>query len=107
LRRKIQRRGRKMPAPPSERNYFLSALSVAQPPLPLQEFLPLQPWSPDLQPPLPLHEFLPLQACLSASAMRALAWAGETTAPAIMPATAAPISFEKSLRFMRYTPNRF
>ena len=39
--------------------------SVAQPPLPLQEFLPLQPLSLDLQPPLPLHEFWPLQACFS------------------------------------------
>jgi hypothetical protein len=38
---------------------------VAQPPLPLQEFLPLQPLSLDLQPPLPLHEFRPLQACFS------------------------------------------
>ena len=35
--------------------------SVAQPPLPLQEFLPLQPLSPVLQPPLPLQEFCPLQ----------------------------------------------
>src|SRR5258707_5283495 len=39
--------------------------SVAQPPLPLQEFLPLQPLSPSLQPPLPLQEFWPLQACFS------------------------------------------
>src|ERR1700676_4741660 len=39
--------------------------SVRQPPLPLQEFLPLQPLSDDLQPPLPLQEFWPLQACLS------------------------------------------
>src|ERR1700675_1909964 len=39
--------------------------SVAQPPLPLQEFLPLQPLSDDLQPPLPLQEFWPLQACFS------------------------------------------
>ncbi len=38
--------------------------SVAQPPLPLQEFLPLQPLSPVLQPPLPLQEFKPLQAVL-------------------------------------------
>ena len=38
---------------------------MAQPPLPLQEFLPLQPLSPDLQPPSPLHEFWPLQPCLS------------------------------------------
>src|SRR5262249_2701431 len=39
--------------------------SVRQPPLPLQEFLALQPLSPVLQPPLPLQEFWPLQACLS------------------------------------------
>src|SRR4029077_19326904 len=39
--------------------------SVAQPPLPLQEFSPLQPLSPALQPPLPLQEFWPLQACFS------------------------------------------
>src|SRR5215469_16912404 len=39
--------------------------SVAQPPLPLQEFLPLQPLSPELHPPLPLQEFLPAQACFS------------------------------------------
>src|SRR5258708_10088092 len=38
---------------------------VPQPPLPLQEFSPLQPLSPDLQPPLPLQEFWPLQACFS------------------------------------------
>ena len=42
--------------------------SVAQPPLPLQLFLPLQPLSPALQPPLPLQSFLPLQECLSLSA---------------------------------------
>src|SRR5258707_10982579 len=39
--------------------------SVAQAPLPLQEFLPLQPLSLALQPPLPLQEFWPLQACFS------------------------------------------
>src|SRR5271169_4598687 len=39
--------------------------SVAQPPLPLQEFLPLQPLSLDPQPPLPLQELSPLQACFS------------------------------------------
>ena len=37
---------------------------VLQPPLPLQEFLPLQPLSPVLQPPTPLQSFLPLQSCL-------------------------------------------
>src|SRR5580700_7533885 len=42
--------------------------SVAQPPLPLQEFLPLQPASLVLQPPLPLQEFCPLQACFSFAA---------------------------------------
>ena len=41
--------------------------SVAQPPLPLQLFWPLQPLSPVLQPPLPLQSFLPLQECLSLS----------------------------------------
>src|SRR5580658_4980286 len=35
---------------------------VLQPPLPLQLFLPLQPWSPVLQPPWPLQSFLPLQS---------------------------------------------
>ena len=44
---------------------FLLEPSVAQPPLPLQVFLPLQPASLVLQPPLPLQEFCPLQACLS------------------------------------------
>src|SRR3954469_18210542 len=48
--------------------------SVAQPPLPLQEFLPLQPASPVLQPPLPLQSFLPLQSCLSLSAVSARAF---------------------------------
>src|SRR5439155_9612824 len=43
--------------------------SVAQPPLPLQEFLPLQLLSAVLQPPLPLHEFMPLQACLSVASL--------------------------------------
>jgi hypothetical protein len=43
--------------------------SVAQPPLPLQEFLPLQPLSPLLHPPLPLQEFWPLQACFSLGAL--------------------------------------
>jgi hypothetical protein len=40
---------------------------VAHPPLPLQEFLPLQPLSPVLHPPWPLHEFWPLQECLPLS----------------------------------------
>src|ERR1700740_2476461 len=37
--------------------------SVAQPPLPLQLFLPEQPLSPLLQPPWPLQSFWPLQEC--------------------------------------------
>src|SRR5262249_45540339 len=44
----------------------------AQPPLPLQEFLPAQPPSPDLHPPLPLHAFWPLQTCLSEEAFESL-----------------------------------
>src|SRR5437763_322663 len=58
--------------------------SVAQPPLPLQLFLALQPLSPALQPPLPLQLFWPLQACLSLSANPAAGWAStpaETLAP--------------------------
>jgi hypothetical protein len=38
--------------------------ATLQPPLPLQVFLPLQPWSPTLQPPWPLQLFMPLQSCL-------------------------------------------
>ena len=40
-------------------------LLVAQPPFPLQLFLPLQPLSLLLQPPWPLQSFLPLQECLA------------------------------------------
>ena len=43
--------------------------SVAQPPLPLQLFLPLQPLSLDLQPPWPLQSFLPLHECFDVSAL--------------------------------------
>ena len=84
-------------------------ISVLQPPLPWQEFLPLQPLSPDLQPPCPLQEFCPLHACLSiapepdaAPSARArlvpllvlLVVEAETTAlePARSPLTAAVIS---------------
>ena len=67
-----------MPAPEhfGTRHYFF--LSVAHPPLPLQEFCPAQAcFSETLaalalffldpsvaQPPVPLHAFLPAQACL-------------------------------------------
>src|SRR6267143_1891141 len=78
--------------------------SVAQPPLPLQEFLPLQVLSAVAQPPLPLHEFLPLQACLSPASVLSLSPISETPAfelvwtacavtanePLIKPAIAAP-----------------
>jgi hypothetical protein len=89
--------------------------SVAQPPLPLQEFLPLQLLSPLLQPPLPLHEFMPLQACLSASAFFLpissetpafeLDWAAcavTANEPLINPAIAAPaiIAFLVMLTFL-------
>src|SRR5437868_3272440 len=39
--------------------------SVAQPPFPLQAFLPLQPAAPALHPPWPLQSFLPEQPCLA------------------------------------------
>jgi hypothetical protein len=82
--------------------------SVAQPPLPLQLFLALQPLSLDLQPPLPLQEFWPLQACFSftfLSAFVSSCAAAEAFAPgarfeaftaapvpASKPAIAAPVS---------------
>jgi hypothetical protein len=91
--------------------------SVAQPPLPLQLFLPLQPLSPLLQPPLPLQEFWPLQACFSTffwlvSCLSALAakyaFALDSTVdadtaepvPARSPATAAPVMRAFVVRFM-------
>ncbi len=40
------------------------AAAVAQPPLPLHEFLPAQPLSPVLQPPWPLHAFMALAGVL-------------------------------------------
>ena len=52
----------------AERRLRLAGAGVsllAQPPLPLQEFLPAQPLSPALQLPWPLQEFLPLQSCLA------------------------------------------
>src|SRR5258708_30171465 len=76
--------------------------SVAQPPLPLQEFLPLQPASLVLQPPWPLQSFWPLHACLpfSASAMVCVetpawpdvlaAYARAASDPLKRPAIAAP-----------------
>ena len=75
--------------------------SVAQPPLPLHEFFPLQPLSPVLQPPLPLQEFWPLQACLSAFDLPicsetpgfpvdTAAWVVAANEPLISPAIAAP-----------------
>ena len=83
--------------------YFGAGLlpSVAQPPLPLHEFLPLQPLSPALQPPLPLQEFWPWQACLSDLALpicsetpgfpvETAAWVVAANEPLINPAIAAP-----------------
>lgn len=49
---------------------WLGSTGSWQPPLPLHEFLPAQPWSPDLQPPWHLQAFWPLQACFS------YVWAG-------------------------------
>src|SRR5438445_13708437 len=42
-----------------------SLIGTAQPPLPLQEFLPAQPLSPLEQPPMPLHSFLVAHECLA------------------------------------------
>src|SRR5260370_18177329 len=76
--------------------------SVAQPPLPLQEFFPLQPLSLVLHPPLPLQEFLPSHECLSVAsflpicnatpgfAVETEAWVVATNDPLINPAIAAP-----------------
>src|ERR1035441_8190315 len=60
-------------------DFFFIEPSVAQPPLPLQEFLALHPLSLLLQPPLPLQEFLPLQACFSTSA-KPVDWPSATAA---------------------------
>src|SRR6201984_3037674 len=101
--------------------FFSSGLflpSVAQPPLPLQEFLPLQPLSLDLQPPLPLQEFWPLQACfsftfLSASCeLKVLPFALDrrfdactvTAVPANKPASAAPAT-KLFLDFVMFPPS--
>jgi len=43
--------------------------SVAQPPFPLQEFLPLQLLLSDLHPPWPLQLFWPLQECVPLSSI--------------------------------------
>jgi hypothetical protein len=104
--------------------------SVAQPPLPLQEFLPLQPLSLDLQPPLPLHEFWPLQACFSLTFLSAFwsCWSWDWSCelnedfspeskldawmvaalPASKPASAAPAikAFFDFVMVLRLTPFR-
>src|SRR5580698_7424437 len=59
--------------------------SVAQPPLPLQLFLPLQPLSLALQPPLPLQSFLPLQACLSGASWPTMRMPAETALTLLWP----------------------
>src|SRR5271154_4219864 len=48
-------------------------VAVLQPPLPLQEFWPLQPLSPVLQPPWPLQSLAPLQSWVAPSRRWALA----------------------------------
>jgi hypothetical protein len=62
--------------------------SVAQPPFPLQEFLPLHPLSLALHPPWPLQSFFPLQECLSPSAAK------DTLLKEVLPGcNAAPVTF--------------
>src|SRR5258707_14616292 len=81
-------------------SYFGILPSVAQPPFPLQEFLPLQPLSPDLQPPWPLQAFMPLQAWTPLSSkvckevpaevlLTLAAWARTAKEPVRRPAMAA------------------
>lgn len=61
----------KNPGPREPGSYSFAGVGllsfVAHPPLPLQEFLPLQPLSPLLHPPWPLQALAPLQECLSLS----------------------------------------
>jgi hypothetical protein len=51
----------------------------------LQEFLPLQPLSLLLQPPLPLQEFWPLQACFSFTCFEAFAVFFELLSVLVLP----------------------
>ena len=69
--------------------------SVAQPPLPLQEFLPLQPLSLVLQPPLPLQEFWPLQACFSFFASQMLP--EDCPASAVLAENPCPLELEDTV----------
>src|SRR5262245_36009901 len=80
--------------------------TVAQPPLPLQEFLPAHPWSPVEQPPMLLQAFMPLQACFAVveacTSLDSL-WLLQPAAngaPATSAATAATINAFLSLRPM-------
>src|SRR6202035_1083333 len=84
------------------RNYFAG---TAQPPLPLQEFLPAQPLSPVLQPPCPLHSFMPLQSCLATLSFFLGSSAPESFEPATKPAVAAPRAMENFLRFITASRN--
>lgn len=75
----------------SEADYFFGAFGmVLQPPLPLQEFLPLQPLSPDLQPPVPLHSLCPLQVCWPLSAILSMETPGAAFEAVLETAKAEP-----------------
>src|SRR5882672_11166141 len=76
-----------------------SCLAVAQPPLPLHEFLAAQPPSPVLQPPLPLQEFMPLQACFSPAASSPANAADWSCVPARTPPATPSSTLLKSRRF--------
>jgi hypothetical protein len=76
-----------------------------QPPLPLQEFLPLQPMSPVWQPPWLLQLFRPLQSCLAEVLSEALAFDPPeleqpvmVMVPATHPAIAAEITNVRAVR---------
>src|SRR5271165_4133732 len=85
-----------------DRNYEMWSFftGTAQPPLPLQEFLPAQPLSPDLQPPLPLQEFWPLQSCLAPLTLGGLVSSAMSLDPATIPAVTVPRAIANFLRFI-------
>src|SRR5262249_43551156 len=76
--------------------YAAFLTGTAQPPLPLQEFLPAQPASPVLQPPWPLHEFMPLQECfMSAEAQPPLPLQEFLPAQPASPALQPPLPLQE------------
>src|SRR5260370_13698025 len=87
--------------------FFTFFAGTAQPPLPLQEFFPLQPASPVLHPPWPLHSFLPEQSCFAAFFLPApivVSTCPNSADPASNPAVAVPRAMLNFLRFIYGPP---